>query len=348
MERVITYSEAIREATEQEMARDPSVVVFGMGVDDPKGIYGTTKGLADSFGPQRVFDTPLSEDAMTGIAIGAALAGLRPIHVHIRMDFLLLAMNQLINMAAKMRYMYGGSVAVPIVVRVVVGRSWGQGPQHSQALHSLFMHIPGLKVVAPTTPFDAKGCLVASIRDNNPVIFVEHRLVHGLESPVPQELYALPLGEARVLEEGTDITLLGISHMVVECLRARAFLQEVGISSEVIDPVSLSPLDIDTITTSVRKTGRLLVVDNAWLNCGASAEILARVVERIHGHHPLDVRRMGFEPVPCPTTRNLEDLFYPNAGSIATTARQMVEGDAKSWWPQSQEAPEIAGFKGPF
>ena len=174
MDRILTYVEAIREATDLEMERDPSVIIFGLDVDDPKSIQGTTKGLLEKYGSERVFGTPLSEDAMTGAAIGAAQAGLRPIHVHIRMDFLMLAMNQLVNIAAKSHYMYGGQVHIPLVVRGMIGKSWGQGAQHSQGLYSYFMHIPGLKVVVPTTPYDAKGCLIAAIRDENPVIYVEH------------------------------------------------------------------------------------------------------------------------------------------------------------------------------
>mgnify|MGYP001198890743 CR=1 FL=1 len=348
MERSLTYSEAIREATAQEMAQDGSVIVLGMGVDDPTLLHGTTAGLAEQFGSDRVFDTPVAEDGMTGVAIGAALGGLRPIHVHIRMDFLLLAMNQLINMAAKMRYMYGGSVSVPIVVRAIIGRSWGQGPQHSQALQSLFMHFPGIKVVAPTTPYDAKGCLVESIRDDNPVIFVEHRMLYRFQSPVPTEPYIVPFGKARVLEEGTDVTVVGISYAVVECLRARSYLETVGISSEVIDPISLSPLDIHTIVESCRKTGRLLVVDNAWVNCGASAEILARVIEQLQGQREMRVGRMGFEQVPCPTTKNLETLYYPNARTIAASAYSLCRGSDSVWVPTGEEAPEVLSFRGPF
>ena len=348
MDRVLTYAEAIHEATEQEMARDPSVVVFGLGVDDFRGIYGTTAGLQQKFGADRVFDTPLSEDAMTGVAIGAALGGLRPIHVHIRMDFLLLAMNQLVNMAAKMRYMFGGAVSVPLVVRAVIGRSWGQGAQHSQGLHSMFMHVPGLKVVAPTTPYDAKGCLVEAIRDENPVIFVEHRLVHGLRGPVPSGEYTMPFGRARVLQAGQDVTLVGISHMVVECLRAQRHLEAVGISAEVIDPVSLSPLDTDTIVASVRKTGRLLVVDTAWLSCGASAEIVTRVVEALQGERPIRVGRLGFEPVTCPPTPSLERLFYPDGQRIASTVHRLVHERGPAWHPSADESPEIIAFRGPF
>src|SRR6516225_9436086 len=222
-----SYVEAIREATDQEMARDPAVVLFGLDVDDPKAIQGTVRGLLDKYGPERVFGTPLSEDAMTGAAIGMAIAGLRPIHVHIRMDFLMLAMNQLVNVAAKSRYMYGGRVAVPLVVRAMIGKSWGQGAQHSQGLHSFFMHVPGLKVVAPSTPHDAKGCLIAAIGDDNPVLYVEHRLLHYQSGPVPAEAYEVAPGQARVTREGDDVTLVGISSMQTECLGAARFLEAV-------------------------------------------------------------------------------------------------------------------------
>lgn len=348
MERLLTYAEAVREATEQEMARDPSVIVFGLGVDDFKGIYGTTRGLQQKFGPERVSDTPLSEDAMTGVAIGAALAGMRPIHVHIRMDFLMLAMNQLINIASKARYMYGGTVSVPIVVRSVIGRSWGQGAQHSQGLHSFFSHVPGLKVVAPSTPYDAKGCLAESIRDDNPVMFVEHRMLHSQKGHVPEQPYTVPFGKARVLVKGQDVTLVGVSYMVVECLRAQQSLQDAGISAEVIDPVSLSPLDADAIAESVRKTGRLIVVDTAWTACGLSAEIVTRVVERLQGTRRLQLHRMGFAPVTCPTTKSLEALFYPNAHRIAADAYKLVRGGDAPWIPPAVDAPELAAFKGPF
>ena len=348
MERSLTYDEAIREATEQEMDRDPSVVVLGLGVDDFRGIHGTTRGLAEKFGPARVSDTPLSEDAMTGVAIGAALSGLRPIHVHIRMDFLLLAMNQLVNIAAKSRYMYGGAVSVPIVVRSIIGRSWGQGAQHSQGLHALFAHVPGLKVVAPSTPYDAKGCLAESIRDDNPVMFVEHRMLHAQRGHVPAHAYTVPFGRARILAEGDDVTLVGISYMAVECLRARRVLEQAGIHAEVIDPVSLSPLDAATIADSARKTGRLVVVDTAWTACGVTAEILARVVEQLQGARRLEVRRMGYAPVVCPTTKNLQDLFYPTVEQIASAAYRLVRGEDGGWTPAALEAPELVAFKGPF
>jgi pyruvate/2-oxoglutarate/acetoin dehydrogenase E1 component len=327
------------------MERDEAVVVLGLGVDDWRGIYGTTKGLVDVFGPERVFDTPLSEDAMTGVAIGAAMAGLRPIHVHIRQDFLLLSMNQLVNIAAKAHYMYGGQVKVPLVVRSVIGKSWGQGAQHSQALQSMFMHVPGLKVVAPSTPYDAKGTLTQSIRDNNPVLFIEHRLLHYQTGHVPQESYSVPLGKARVLAEGTDVTLVGISWMANECLRARAYLAQRGISAAVIDPLSLSPLDMDTIRHSAERTGAVVVVDTAWTTCGASAEILARLTEG--GSSAIKTWRLGFAPTTCPTTRNLEDLFYPNGRSIASFINAALGGDA-TWTPAEMAFGDEIEFKGPF
>src|SRR5262250_3263934 len=205
--RSLRYVEALAEAVAQEMELDPSVFVYGLDVDDHKAIQGSTKGLLERFGAERVFTTPLSEDAMTGFGIGAAMAGMRPVHVHIRMDFLMLCMNQLVNMASKAHYMYGGSVKVPMVVRSMIGKSWGQGAQHSQGLHSLFMHIPGLKVVAPSNAHDAKGCMIAAIRDDNPVIFVEHRLLYFSDAFVPAEPYEVPFGKARVCTRGDDITI---------------------------------------------------------------------------------------------------------------------------------------------
>ena len=346
--RTLSYVDAICEATDQEMARDPAVLVFGLDVDDPKAIQGTTRGLLAKYGPERVFGTPLSEDAMTGAAIGMALAGLRPIHVHIRMDFLMLAMNQLVNVAAKSRYMYGGRVCVPLVVRSMIGKSWGQGAQHSQGLYSMFMHVPGLKVVAPTTPHDAKGCLIEAIRDDNPVLYVEHRLLHFQHGPVPEKAFTVKPGKARVTVAGSDVTLVGISAMQVECLAAQRYLYDVGIAAEVIDPIWLSPLDVDTVAESVEKTGRLIVVDNGWTMCGAGAEIVAQVAERLMGVRDLRVQRLGFAPTTCPTTPALESLYYPNARTIAAAARDLVEGTKTGWLPDENPAFNKVEFKGPF
>lgn len=348
MKRILSYSDAIREAVEQEMYRDPSIIVMGQGVDDPKAILGTTEGLVEKFTSERVFDTPLAEDGMTGVAIGAALAGLRPIHTHIRMDFVLLAMNQIVNMAAKMRYMSGGTVSVPIVIRSLIGKSWGQGAQHSQSIYPLLMNIPGIRIAAPSTPYDAKGCLIQGIRDDNPFINIEHRLLYYQKGHVPEESYTVPFGKARILAEGNDITLVGISQMAVECLRAHRYLKEVGINAEVIDPVYLNPLDMDAIEQSVLKTGRLIVVDNAWMVCGAGSEIIARLVEKNRQFNNIEVCRMGFEFVPCPTTPTLENHFYPDSKKIASKAYEMLLPDKEPWIPDTEQYVEEVEFKGPF
>ncbi|MBL6933618.1 MAG: alpha-ketoacid dehydrogenase subunit beta [Rhodospirillales bacterium] len=349
-DRSLAYVDALREGMEQEMADDPQVFVFGLDVDDHKAIQGSTKGLLERFGPERVFGTPLSEDAMTGVAIGAAMAGMRPIHVHIRMDFMMLAMNQLVNIGAKAHYMYGGQVKVPLVVRSMIGKSWGQGAQHSQGLHSLFMHIPGLKVVAPSNAYDAKGTMIAAIRDNNPVIFVEHRLLYYTEAPVPEESYVVELGKGRVCREGDDITIVGISNMLMEALRAQEILQDAKVSAEVVDPITLHPMDIDTICESIEKTGRLLIVDNAWTRCGASAEIAAQVAERFGGQRAIPIKRMGFADTPCPTTPALEDVFYANPVTIAKAAHTMVHPEDDGWTPNPEKATLSyqSQFKGPF
>jgi acetoin:2,6-dichlorophenolindophenol oxidoreductase subunit beta len=273
---------------------------------------------------------------------------MRPVHVHIRMDFLLLCMNQLVNMAAKAHYMYGGQVRVPMVVRTIIGKSWGQGAQHSQGLHSLFMHVPGLKVVAPSNAHDAKGCLLHAIRDDNPVIFVEHRLLYSTEAFVPESAFEVPSGMARRTTEGDDVTIVAISNMVLEALRARELLADVGISVEIIDPIFLAPLDFNTICESVRKTGRLLVVDSAWTACGASAEIISGVAERLP-EVAFVARRMGFAPTTCPTSPWLEAEFYPNPSTIAKTAYLMVRR-IDDWAPDPARA-QLAHqqrFKGPF
>lgn len=347
-ERALSYVDAVREACEQEMELDPSVIVFGLDVDDPKAIQGTTRGLLEKFGPERVFGTPLSEDAMTGVAIGAALAGLRPVHVHIRMDFLMLCMNQLVNVAAKSSYMYGGQVKVPLVVRSMIGKSWGQGAQHSQGLYSFFMHVPGIKVVAPTTPYDAKGCLVAAIRDDNPVIYVEHRILHFQKGPVPERLYAVKPGKARVTVAGDDVTLVGISYMQLECLRAQRYLEAIGVRAEVIDPIWLAPLDIDTIAESAAKTGRLCVVDNGWTTCGAGSEIIVQVLEKLQGTREVRVQRLGFAPVTCPTSPPLEAEFYPDARRIAAACSDLVHGRKQGWLPAERADLKDIEFKGPF
>ena len=323
--RKITFCEALNEALVEEMERDPSVFIYGIGVPDHKKIFGSTNHLLEKFGPDRCLDTPISEDAMTGVGLGAAINGLRPIHVHIRVDFLLLAMNQLANMASSCRYGFGGRRGAPLVIRAIVGRGWGQGFQHSKSMHAVMAHIPGLKVVLPTTPRDAKGLLIAAIRDDDPVLFFEHRWLYWQEAEVPEGSFVEPLGKGRILRKGSDLTIVATSWMNVEAVHAASILERRGVSIEIVDPRCLVPLDQAIIVESVKKTGRCLVADNDWVYCGFSAEVAALVSDACFGMLKGPVKRIGFAQTPCPTVRHLEDAFYPNAETIVRTIERMLD-----------------------
>ena len=309
--RKLSYCDALAEATNQEMARDPRVFVYGIGVPDHKQVFGSVAGVLERFGPDRCLDTPLAEDAMTGFGLGAAIRGMRPIHIHIRVDFLLLAMNQLINMVSSFTYGTNGKAKVPLVIRAIVGRGWGQGAQHSKSLHGFFAHVPGLKVVAPTTPRDAKGLLTAAIRDDNPVLCLEHRWLYWAEDDVPEQPFEIPIGKANVLRSGRDVTIVATSWMNVEALRAADILSGLGVEVEVIDPRTLSPFDESPIIESIKRTGHLVIADNDWVPCGFGAEVAARVAEQVPHFLRAPVCRVGFAFTPCPTARVLEDAFYP-------------------------------------
>jgi len=345
--REITYQQALNEAIKQEMQRDENVFVYGLDVSDHKGIFGSTLGLCDEFGCDRCFITPLSEDAMTGVGLGAALCGLRPIHVHQRVDFLVLAMNQLSNMVSNYHYMSGGKVKVPLVIRAVVGRGWGQSAQHSKSMHSIFAHIPGLKVVLPTTPKDAKGLLISSIRDDNPVIFLEHRWLYFTKGEVSEKAEPIPLGTSNVIRKGSDITIVGTSWMNVEALKAAEVLEKHGVSVEVVDPRTIAPLNDDLIIESVKKTGHCIVADNDWIHCGFSGEIASRISESCFNDLKSPVVRLGFAHAPCPTTRPLENEFYPNAINIIRAIEKKLKLD-----PVDLSGEEFYSwenrFKGPF
>lgn len=322
--RMITFVEALNEAMTQEMRRDPRVFLFGLDVTDHKRIFGSTRGL-EVFGPKRFFGTPLSEEAMTGVALGAAISGLRPIHVHIRVDFLLLAMNQLANMVATTRYGSAGKLKVPLVIRAVIGRGWGQGFQHSKSLQSVFAHIPGLKVVMPSRPYDAKGLLIAAIRDDNPVIFLEHRWLYWLRGRVPREPYVVPLGKPRYVRRGDDITIIATSWMTVEAFKAAEVLsRKHGVEAEVIDVRTIYPLDDASLVRSVLKTGHCIVADYDWEFCGLSGELAARISAKCFGKLRSPVERVAFPHTPCPTTRPLENVFYPNAVTLIRAAEKKL------------------------
>lgn len=345
--RKITYVDALREATTQEMERDDSIFVYGIGVPDHKHIFGSTVGLQEKFGSDRVFDTPLSEDAMTGFGLGAALNGLRPIHVHIRVDFMLLAMNQIANMISSYNYSTCGQLSVPMVIRSIAGRGWGQGFQHSKTMHSVFAHIPGLKIVLPTTAYDAKGLLISAIRDDNPVIVFEHRWLYWQEGEVPEEPYTIPIGEGNILRKGDDITIVATSWMNVEADFAADILEKRGISVEIVDPRTIAPLNDELIIKSVKRTGHCIVVDNDWLHCGFSAEIAARVSEKCFNDLEKPVKRIGFAEIPCPTARHLENEFYPNAKNIIREAENMLGLEHMDFTGIEFYSHEKK-FKGPF
>lgn len=323
--RRLSYIEAIREAFDQALAQDKRVFIMGQGVDDPTAMFGATSGLHKKYGRNRVFDVPLSENALTGIAVGAALTGMRPIYLHNRPDFLLLAMDQIVNHASKWSYMFGGNGNVPLVIWAPVGRGWGSAAQHSQALQGLFMHVPGLRLVMPSTPYDAKGLLISSIADDNPVIIIEHRWLFKHTGYVPEKLYAVPFGRGVVKRAGKDITIVGVSYMIIEALRAAEELQKEGIDVEVIDLRTLKPLDEGIILESLKKTGRLLVTDTGWKTGGISAEITAIAAEKGFNYLRKPVRRVACPDVPTPAGYTLEAKFYPGVVDIIESVKELMK-----------------------
>jgi pyruvate/2-oxoglutarate/acetoin dehydrogenase E1 component len=322
--RVITYAEAINEAFHQIMEQDDDVFVLGQGVNNPWYVGTTANGLYDRFGPNRVIDPPIFENGMNGVAIGSALCGLRPIVIHPRLDFLLMGIEQIVNEAANWAYVFGGQSGVPLVIRGIINRGGEQGAQHSQALQAFFMHVPGLKVVMPSTPRDAKGLLVSAVYDGNPVVYIDDRWLYQETGEVPEEMYRVPIGKARILRTGRDVTIAATSYMVKESLMAAERLSTEGIDAEIIDVRSLKPLDDDLICSSLQKTGRLLVVDAAWKTGGAAAEIVARVVERAFRFLKTPVTRVALPDVPAPSSRALEDVYYPKASNIVEAIHKMV------------------------
>lgn len=350
----VTFAEAVRDAHAVALARDPSVYLLGLGSPDPKGLFGTTAGLADEFGAERVQDMPTAESGMTGIAIGTAIMGMRPVMSHLRVEFALLAVEQIVNQAAKWRYMFGGQMRCPLVIRLLVGRGWGQGPQHSQNLDSWFAHIPGLKVVAPATPADAKGLLVhAILEDDDPVVFIEHRWLHGITGDVPEGFHSVPFGQARTAREGSDLTVIASSQMVLEALRAADHLAEAGLDVEVIDLRTLRPLDTDTILASVRRTGRVIVTDGSWKTGGFAGEIAAIIAEQAFGDLLMAPRRLAMPDVPVPTSPALAKYAYPRAVDIVALAAEMLAAEDRTGAlaplpePAHFDQPD-SSFVGPF
>jgi len=334
--REIRYREAINEALRQEMRRDPTVIIMGeeiaggagrehLGIVDAwGGPFRTTVGLIQEFGKERVLDTPLSEAAFIGTAIGASSTGMRAIAELMFVDFVGVCMDQLLNNAAKMRYMFGGQVKVPFTMLTRIGAGFGSAAQHSESFYSIFSHIPGLKGVVPSDPYTAKGLLVAAIRDDDPVVYFEHKGLYGNTGPVPEELYALPLGQARTVREGTDITLVGISRMTWVCTEAAEELAKSGINAQVVDLLSVSPIDYDYIIDSVRRTHRIVVVDEDTPICGLASDICARVAEEAFDYLDAPPSRVTAPHTPVPYNRQLEAAYIPNATRVVKTVERLL------------------------
>lgn len=353
-ERQLTYARALNEAVDICLERDPKVYLLGLGVPDPIGVFGTTAGLREKHGADRVFDMPIAENGMTGIALGSALTGMRPVMTHMRLEFAMTAMDQICNQAAKWHYMFGGQSKVPLTMRMIIGRGWGQGPQHSQSLHNWFAHIPGLKVAMPATPHDAKGMLIAAIEDNNPVVFIEHRWLHNIQGPVPEGHYTVPLGEPRLIRQGKDTTIVSSSYATLDALKAANQLAADGINVDVIDLRTIAPLDDTLILESVARTGRLVVADQGTLTAGFAAEIIARVTEKAFDRLKAAPIRVTLPDCPTPTTRALSNYYYPTPGHIAAAVRKAmglpVDGDPFAGINPADKTLDVPdkAFTGPF
>jgi pyruvate/2-oxoglutarate/acetoin dehydrogenase E1 component len=321
---VITYAQALNEALREEMRADTRVFVMGEDIGLHGGMFRVTQGLIDEFSPQRVRDTPISEAGFVGLGVGAALAGMRPVVELMFMDFVLVAADQIVNQAAKLRYMSGGQVAVPIVIRAQQGGGRGNGAQHSQSFEAWLAQVPGLKVVAPATPKDAKGLLKSAIRDGNPVVFIEHKLLYNTKGEVPEGEYTIPIGKAEVKRPGRDITIVSFSRTLLFSLEAAETLAQKGIQAEVIDLRTIEPLDMQTIIESVQGTARLLVVHEAHTNCGIGAEIIARLYEQAPDILITPARRLGAKHVPIPVAEPLENAVLPQPADIVRAVESMM------------------------
>jgi pyruvate dehydrogenase E1 component beta subunit len=320
--RVLSYMEALHEALSLALELDPKVLVLGQGVNDPKGMFGVTTGLHEKFGKDRVFDTPLSEEGMTGICTGASMNGLRPVYMHNRPDFLLLAFNQIVGHASKIHYMDNGETNGPLVIWSAIGRGWGSGSQHSQAIQGLLLGVPGLKIVMPSTPHDAKGLMLSAIADNNPVLIFEHRWSMRNKGVVPEGAYKISLGKGIYRRKGNDLTIVGTSHILELAIKAADELE--GITADVIDLRTIKPLDEKIIIDSLQKTGRILIVDTGWEMGGVCAEIGCMVAEKGFSFLKGPVRRLGLSDIPSPAGFTLEQYYYPDVKKITHVIKDMV------------------------
>ena len=348
----ITFAESINSAIDLAMSKDKKVICYGLGATDPKGIFGTTKGLEEKFGNERVFDMPTSENAMTGVAIGLAVGGFKTIMTHQRLDFFLLAMDQLVNSAAKMHYMFNGELKVPLTIRLILGRGWGQGPTHSQNLQSWFAHIPGLKVVMPSSAEDAKGLLLSSIFDPNPVLFLEHRWLHNSSSEVKDGDYRIPIGKAKKLKNGEDITIVSMSYLTAEALIASNYLNNFGINVDLIDLRTIKPIDLVTIVNSLAKTGKILVLDTGVSTCSVASDIVSKLTTENFSLLKSSPAILAMPDVPEPTSFALTKNFYIRAADIAKKILEILKIDNINPYEDIPEPVphDVPGewFKGPF
>lgn len=322
--RELEYGSAINEAFVQLLESDPDVILIGQGLWSPWYVGSSMVALEKRFGTERVIDCPVSENATTGIAVGAAMAGMRPVMVHPRMDFMVLATDQIFNQAAKAHYMFGGAISVPVVIRGIINRGGEQAAQHSQALQSMYMHQPGLKVVMPSTAYDAKGLLISAVYDGNPVIYIDDRWLYTQKDAVPEDAYRVPIGKGAIRRQGRDVTIVATSYMNVEALKAAEALAGEGVDCEIVDPRTLKPLDEDMICDSVAKTGRLVVADAAWRMCGAAAEIAALVSEKAFHALRAPIQRVTLAEAPAPSASPLEKAYYPWAADVAAAVRRTL------------------------
>jgi len=321
-----TVLEAIREAIAEEMERDRNVFMIGEDIGQFGGALGQTKGLFDRFGDERILDTPISEAAIVGAAVGASMLGMRPIADIMFTDFSTLAMDQIINQAAKARFMSGGKVSVPIVIKMQSGAGRGKAAQHSQSFEAIYSHIPGLKVVMPSTPYDAKGLFKTAIRDNDPVVYMEHGSLYGIKGQIPEEDYTIPMGVGDIKREGKDISIITYSYMVHKALAAAEILEADGIDAEVVDLRTLKPMDTEIITASVKKTHRVVVLHEACVTGGIGGEIVAKIAENVFDYIDAPIKRVGIPDVPVPYAKSLEDAIVPNEEMLITCVMEVMEG----------------------
>lgn len=350
MKRQLTFNKAINEAIYQSMNFDKKVICYGLGATDPRRVFYSTENLVEKFGKNRVFDIPTSENAMTGVAIGLANMGSKVVISHQRVDFSFLSMDQIVNNLSKWHYMFGGLKNLSITIRLIIGRGWGQGPTHSQSFQSFFAKIPGLKVVMPSNPKNAKGLLISSILDPDPVIFFEHRWLYGLSGEVPRKFYKLELGKSKILKKGKDITVVSMSNTTHEVLSMKKFFKENKISPEIIDLITISPLDINTIYKSVKKTGKLVILDTCHKSFSTGREIISNLIEKNKNIFKVEPIVLGMPDTPTPTSVSLTKNYYPSMENIAKSISNImgVKKIIKSSLPIVKEHDKPAEFVGPF